>query len=39
VSLPAAIYPVMFWVTLLGVLVVGFREGEPASRPVLEAAA
>ncbi len=39
VSLPAAIYPVMFWVTLLGVLVVGLREGEPASRPVLEAAA
>ena len=27
VSLPAVIYPVMFWIALLGVLAVGLREG------------
>src|SRR4029077_21008410 len=29
VSLPAVIYPVMFWISLLGVLAVGLREGRP----------
>ena len=35
VSLPAVIYPVMFWISLLGVLAVGLREGRPiaATRP------
>ena len=31
VSLPAVIYPVMFWISLLGVLAVGLREGRPTA--------
>jgi hypothetical protein len=31
VSLPALIYPVMFWIALLGVLAVGLREGRTAA--------
>jgi hypothetical protein len=31
VNLPAAIYPTVFWITLLGVLAVGLREGRGTS--------
>ena len=31
VTLPAVIYPVMFWISLLGVLAVGLREGRPTA--------
>jgi alpha-1,2-mannosyltransferase len=37
VSLPAVIYPVMFWISLLGVLAVGLREGRPLAATAIAA--
>src|SRR6476659_1968807 len=37
VSLPAIIYPLMFWISLLGVLAVGLREGRPLAATAIAA--